>query len=154
MLVRVTAEVPVGRRKLYFLKRSLGKMLGSLASGRDLELSVMMVGDETMRRLNLEYLDRNEPTDVMAFPQTAPEEIGNNVPGAGQPELLGDIVICVPTARQQARERGEPLIRELELLAAHGLLHLFGYGDSTPDEKRVMCAMESELLGRRTVRDE
>ncbi|MBU4175274.1 MAG: rRNA maturation RNase YbeY [Actinobacteria bacterium] len=127
-------------------------MLGSLASGRDLELSVMMVGDETMRRLNLEYLGRNEPTDVMAFPQAAPEEIGNYAPGAGQPELLGDIVICVPTARQQARERGEPLIRELELLAAHGLLHLFGYGDSTPDEKRVMYAMESKLLGRRTAR--
>jgi len=154
VLVRVTAEVPVGRISLHFLKRSLGKMLGTLASGRDLELSVMMVGNDTMRRLNLEYLDRDEPTDVMAFPQSTPEEIGNNVPGEGQPELLGDIIVCVPTARQQARERGEPLVQELELLAAHGLLHLFGYGDSTPDEKLVMYAMESKLLGRRKVRDE
>ena len=154
MLVKVKTEVHLGSRRLRCLKRSLGRMLESVTPGQDLELSVMMVDAEAMRQLNLEYLGRNEPTDVMAFPQAAPGEIGWDTHGGGRRALLGDIVICVPVARQQARERGETLARELELLAAHGLLHLVGYGDRTPEEKRKMYAMETELLGRTIIRDE
>lgn len=153
VLVRVRAETHLRRRELRYLKRSLGRMLDKIAPGKDLELSVMLVGSGTMKRLNSEYLGLNETTDVLAFPLMAPGETGSTPPGGDQPEPLGDIVICVPVAECQARERGEFLQDELELLAAHGLLHLIGYDDDCPEARGGMAAMENELLGRSIIRE-
>ena len=95
------------------------------------ELSVLLVSDREMRRLNHRWRGRDRPTDVLAFAQGE---------GAAAPDgLLGDVVISVDTARCQAVERGETLGREGERLLIHGLLHLLGYDHerSAADARRM-----------------
>jgi probable rRNA maturation factor len=112
-------------------------MLGHLGF-RSAELSIALVDDRTIRELNRIYRRKDKPTDVLAFPMDAGED------GADK-ELLGDVIVSIPTARRQARVRGRPLLAELTLLLAHGLLHLLGYDHRTDAEERRMNARAREL---------
>lgn len=84
----------------------------------DPEISVVFCDDPFIQALNAEYRGKNRPTDVLSFAQD-------------DPEVLGDIVVSLPTAARQAEAAGWPLTSEIALLASHGLLHLLGYGDET-----------------------
>ena len=75
--------------------------------------------DPEIRELNQTYRKKDKSTDVLSFPL--------NEKGSDGRFYLGDIVISVPRAREQAAELGHPLDRELEILAVHGFLHLLGY---------------------------
>src|SRR4051812_13371444 len=97
------------------------------------ELSVFLVGDRRMRRLNRSFRGRDRPTDVLSFPQ-----------GGG---LIGDVVISLDTARRQARDGGWTLARELRQLLAHGILHCLGHDHGDPRQARRMAAAERRLLG-------
>lgn len=116
------------------LARSGRRVLRGL-SRPEAELSVLLVSDREMRRLNRTWRGKDRPTDVLAFSQL--EGIGR--PPAG---VLGDVVISVPTARRQAKERGDTLGRESERLLIHGVLHLLGY-----DHERG--AAEAQRMQRR-----
>ncbi len=83
------------------------------------ELSLLVVGDRLMRRLNGRYRRKDATTDVLAFPM-------REAPGPN-PLLLGDVVISLPQAARQARAQNVPLNRELAQLLVHGILHLLGY---------------------------
>ncbi|WP_447974851.1 rRNA maturation RNase YbeY [Nitrospira sp. Kam-Ns4a] len=83
------------------------------------ELSLELVGDGRMRRLNRRYRGRDAPTDVLAFAL-------RDAPGP-RSSLLGDVVISLPTAARQAAEAGRRLDHELAALLIHGVLHLLGY---------------------------
>jgi len=109
------------------------------------ELSVLVTDDSGMRRLNSEYRGIDEPTDVLSFPQMEPGEL--NLLGSQGEEALGDIVIDIEAAGRQALGRGEALDRELEMLAAHGLLHLLGYRHDDSEGSRKMRAAEIRLTG-------
>jgi probable rRNA maturation factor len=113
-------------------------LTGQDGAGAELEVTLRLTDDETIRQLNREYRGRDRPTDVLAFAQREGEG------GALHPHLLGDIVISIETAARQAR-RG--LERELLFLAAHGLCHLLGYDHATDDEEAEMNARMSALLG-------
>ncbi|MFQ5839987.1 MAG: rRNA maturation RNase YbeY [Candidatus Methylomirabilales bacterium] len=103
------------------------------------ELSVLVVSDRTIRRLNRTYRGHDTPTDVLAFPQ-------GHHPYPGSQELLGDVVISVETALKQARAEGHPLRTELATLLIHGILHLIGYDDTTPSARRRMWRRQNALL--------
>lgn len=148
MRIRITAEVPISRGEVRRLRRSLGRMLRELLPGWDPELSLALVSEAEIARLNSSYLDREGPTDVLAFPQMSADEIESAEVRRSASEPLGDIVICVPIARRQAAEYDESDFEELELLAAHGLLHLVGFDDATDESAEAMSAMEMRLLGR------
>ena len=149
MRVRVKVEHPLRRGEMRRLKRSAARMLKELFPSGGLELSIALVDETEIKRLNSRYLHRDEPTDVLAFPQMSPGEIDDLAAGRRAAlEPLGDIVICVPVAERQAKERGSTEAEELELLAAHGLLHLGGYDDETGESAAVMAEMEMRLLGR------
>ncbi len=126
--------------------RSIKGMTRELLGRAGGELSVALVSEEEMRRLNSRYRGLDEPTDVLAFPMTEAGDTGRGRAETGEP--LGDIAICVPVAERQAAARGETLTEELELLAAHGLLHLLGYDDADDEAAAAMREMESHLLGR------
>jgi probable rRNA maturation factor len=145
--VRVSTEVPWERHKSRSLERSLGRMMRKL-NLEGLELSVVLVGDNRIRELNREYLAREGETDVLAFPMLAFEEKEWDEANTRYPELLGDIVICLPVAVKQAEESGVTDKEEIEHLAAHGLLHLVGFDDETPDGAIRMREKEIELIGR------
>ncbi len=104
-------------------------------------LSLEIVGDGRMRRLNRTYRRRDSTTDVLAF---AARE------GPGPPSrLLGDVVISLPQAIRQAYEHEQPVDHELVLLLIHGVLHLCGYDhERGEDEARRMALRERQVLRR------
>ncbi len=93
------------------------------------ELSLTFLGDEEIRALNRRFLDRDTPTDVLAFPLHSP----------GEPPL-GDVYVGVPRALRQAEEWGVPPREELLRLGIHGILHVLGY-DHPPGPERVRSPM-------------
>ncbi len=106
------------------------------------ELSVALVGNEEIHRLNRAYRSRDEPTDVLSFPLNEP------LPSGGC--LIGDVIISVEKAAQQARGRRRTLDDELEVLLIHGILHNLGFDhERSPEHEREMRAMERRL--RRTL---
>lgn len=106
----------------------------------DAELSVLIVDDGEMTRLNREFRGVDETTDVLAFPMREGEY--SDV----EPDLLGDVVISAPTARILAETHGTPLEAVLDLLLVHGTLHLLGFDHDEPEEARLMDAKTIELL--------
>jgi len=151
--VVISAEVPIRKREVRRLKRSLVRMLDMLAVGNSLEVSVALVDEEIIRELNRRYLNNDEPTDVLAFPLMSSDELSRlDKRAIVPPETLGDIVICIPIAARQAAERNQKHYEEIELLAAHGLLHLLGYEDETERGAGVMTTAEKQLLGRSIIR--
>jgi probable rRNA maturation factor len=96
------------------------------------ELSIVLTGDDQIRKLNRIYRKKNQSTDVLAFSQRE----GESAHSSGR--LLGDVVLSVPTARRQAEARGRELVAELTMLLAHGLLHLLGWDHETPVKDRRM----------------
>ena len=113
------------------------------------ELSLTLVNDRAMARLNRETFGRRGPTNVIAFPLDAasfPHE-----PGAvqtGPPPVLGEVVISLETTRRQARESGWPWRELLDFYLIHGILHLLGYDHDDPEDAAHMEAMAWELMRR------
>ncbi len=122
------------------LRRAAHRLLRGLRLERA-ELSVLLVSDREMRKLNRDYRGRDRPTDVLAFAQ-------REGPGGAPDGLLGDVVISVDTARRQAAERRLTLGTEGERLLVHGLLHLLGYDhERSAAEARRMQRRERTLVG-------
>ncbi len=103
------------------------------------ELSVVLTDDAQLQELNRDYLGIDAPTDVLSFPasETDPES------GAA---YLGDILISVPRAAQQAQAAGHALQAEVQLLVVHGVLHLLGHDHADAQEKARMWAAQSAIL--------
>jgi len=102
--------------------RAFERLLAELAARYRLkapEVSLAFVGEQAIRTLNRKFMKKDRPTDVLSFP------LGDTGPDGTF--YLGDIVISVPVAARQAREKGHSLDREMRLLAIHGFLHLLGY---------------------------
>ena len=101
-------------------------------------ISVALVDNATIRRVNRQHLGHDWPTDVISFTLSAPDE----------PELAGELVISTETACDMAAELGTEAQAELALYAIHGLLHLCGYDDSTESQALEMRARERTHLSR------
>ena len=106
------------------------------------DLSLLLVGDRSMRRLNRLYRRMDRTTDVLAFP-IRKQRVRH------LSDLLGDVVISIPQAAKQARQAGHSLEHELTVLVIHGLLHLLGYDhERSAREARRMSRRESLILRR------
>ena len=104
------------------------------------ELSLTLLSDRPMARLNRQTFGRRGPTNVIAFPfHPSP------VPG-GPPPLLGEVVISLETCARQARETGWTTEELFDFFLIHGILHLLDYDHDTPDEETRMDAKTRELL--------
>lgn len=121
------------------------------------EVNVTITDNEGIRNLNREFRELDVPTDVLSFPMveyrepadfSALEEddviAGNFNPETGE-LLLGDIVISLERAREQAEEYGHSLKREICFLVAHSMLHLFGY-DHREDAERLQMEEKQEQI--------
>lgn len=109
------------------------------------EVSVTIVDNETIHQMNQEYRQVDRPTDVLSFPLWEPDE--EWIVSEEEPEVhLGDIVISLPKAEEQATEYGHSLGREIGFLATHGFLHLLGYDHETKEEETEMFTKQEEIL--------
>jgi probable rRNA maturation factor len=110
----------------------------------DADLAILLVDEAAMEQLHVQWMDEPGPTDVLSFPM---DELrpGNDedITPAG---LLGDIVLCPPVAIAQAKEAGHSTLDELELLTAHGILHLLGFDHADADEEREMFGIQRDIL--------
>ena len=108
----------------------------------DADLTVALSGDDHLRTLNREYLGKDAPTDVLSFP--ADDETD---PETGR-RYLGDVIISLARATEQAQQRGHAVESEVQLLVVHGVLHLLGHDHAEADEKSRMWAAQAEALER------
>jgi probable rRNA maturation factor len=124
------------------LRRAAEKILSALGSP-DSEVSVSIVGDRTIRRLNRDYLGRDKTTNVISFSLQEGEFGGLN------PAALGDVVVSADTAAREAEEGGLTFDQRLTFLLLHGILHLTGFDHerSGQEEARRMEEKERELFG-------
>jgi len=106
------------------------------------ELSIVLVDDEQMSSLNQKYRNRRGSTNVLAFAMREGEF------GGISPELLGDVIISLPTAQREAQEAGISFDNMISRLLVHGILHLVGFDhEGGEDAAREMEQRSSELLG-------
>ncbi len=123
------------------------------------ELSILFVGESEMAELNSDYMGKDGPTDVLAFPIDAHDVTQMVVPAGStrgpdrapgdpgdMPLLLGDVVICPAVAARQAPDHAGNLDDELALLIVHGVLHILGRDHAEPDDALEMRARERALL--------
>src|SRR3954454_18415529 len=112
--------VPLDRARLREVARAVLEGEGVAAA----QISLAFVDNPTIHRLNKQFLNHDEPTDVLSFPMSGP-----------QAKILeGELVIGAEVAKAQAAERGHDVAAELGLYLIHGLLHLCGYDDHDDDD--------------------
>lgn len=122
------------------LEKTIREVLKTEGLGDNYEVSITFVDREEIQRLNKEFRNIDRQTDVLSFPL----DDDMNLPG--EDIMLGDIVICMDVAKDQAREFGHSLRREIMYLTCHSTLHLLGYDHMEEDDKRKMRAREKEIM--------
>ena len=153
----------------------LARLVMNAEGVEESEVSLLLVNRAVMTDLNGRYMGEDGPTDVLAFPIDGPSPASGPPEGpvgprgfasdrlAGDedddldladdedddaPWLLGDVVLCPAYAAEQARQAGQSLEAELELLTVHGILHLCGFDHAEPQEEQSMRTRTDELLDR------
>ena len=108
------------------------------------ELCIKAVDEDTIAELNEQWMGKEGPTDVLAFPMDELRPgLVNEEPEEG---ILGDLMLCPSVAQRQATTAGHSTDAELELLTVHGILHLLGYDHAEPEEHAEMFGLQDELL--------
>ncbi len=132
-----------------WLERVAGEVLVTQCADSRTEFGLVIVGQERIRQLNLSYLGKDEPTDVLAFamlPEQAGEDLAPFVPPPDGIQHLGEVIIAYPQAVIQAEEHRHSVKREIVILIIHGVLHLLGYDHDKPELEREMRAREAAIL--------
>ncbi|HHV19065.1 MAG TPA: rRNA maturation RNase YbeY [Thermoanaerobacterales bacterium] len=128
------------------MTKAVNITLSAQRISKNVEVSIALVDDDYIQKLNKKYRGLDAPTDVLSFAmrETVPE--GNDSFEYFEEELLGDVVISLERARVQAVEYGHSFERETGFLVVHGMLHLLGYDHEVDEEKNVMRQKEEEIL--------
>jgi rRNA maturation RNase YbeY len=135
---RLTISARIGAAYAPYLRRYLPKARKLIKSPLR-ELSVALVNDRQMADLHQRFMNIPGPTDVLTFPIDQDKN--------GRP-ITGEVIVCVPYARRQAKENGVPLRDELLLYTLHGMLHLAGFDDRTESDFKRMHRTEDAILAR------
>ena len=108
------------------------------------EVSVTIVDNEETRKINNKFRNIDRATDVLSFPLI--DFDNESLPDDGSKIYLGDIIISIERAKEQAKEYGHSIDREIGFLTAHSMLHLLGYDHMVPEEEKEMFAKQEEIL--------
>lgn len=123
------------------VERAAAVALNHQAVEDDADLTIVLTDDEQLQDLNREFRDIDAPTDVLSFPASESD------PETGR-RYLGDVLISVQRAEEQAAAGGHPLEAELQLLVVHGVLHLLGHDHAEDKDKLGMWAAQAQILAR------
>ena len=133
-IIRRDEDKKLSSRKL---KKVAQKVL-EIVERDQAELCLVLVGNREIRELNAKFRKKDYPTDVLSFPA------GDELPAGVQ--LLGDVVISVEKAKEQAKERRRTLNEEMVTLLIHGIVHLLGYDhERSPKDARIMDRLEKKI---------
>ena len=118
--------------------------MASMKVHPDADVAIVLVDENAMADLNLQWMDEPGPTDVLSFPM---DELRPGLEGDDAAEgILGDIVLCPTVAQKQAEAAGHSVMDELHLLTVHGMLHLLGFDHAEPEEEKEMFSLQGEIL--------
>lgn len=117
----------------------------------DLYLSVTLSEENYIHKINREHRNVDRPTDVLSFPMFQKDEIP--LEATGIPDVLGDIIICIPVVERQAIEYNHSFKRELAYMLVHGFYHLMGYDHIKEDDKKAMREKEENILSKLNIVD-
>jgi len=123
------------------IERAARFALERASAPAEAELTIVLTDDDQLRKLNRDYLGVDAPTDVLSFPASESD------PETGA-RYLGDVLISVPRAAQQAQAAGHSLESEVQLLVVHGVLHLMGHDHAEAGAKARMWVAQTEVLER------
>jgi probable rRNA maturation factor len=121
------------------LKKAVLETYAAQSLSTNSEMSIIVTSDERLRKLNQSYRGIDTPTDVLSFPAGDIDPETGNI-------YLGDIIISLQRANQQALNTGHPVEAELQLLVIHGTLHLIGFDHVQANEKDKMWAAQIFVL--------
>ena len=118
---------------------------------RDVEISVMLTDNEGIRALNALHRNIDRATDVLSFPMFESGRDGEIIEDYAEFNemgdlCLGDIVLSLERAAEQAEEYGHSFAREVGFLTVHSMLHLLGYDHMTPEDEAEMFGCQTEIL--------
>lgn len=145
------SKITVSRKLRELIKRAARSTLGFFGLRDDVEISVMLTDNEDIRNLNRLHRGIDRATDVLSFPMFEYDEKGEihedyaELSEMGE-IVLGDIVISLERAREQAEEYGHSFEREVGFLTVHSMLHLLGYDHMTPEDEDEMFGYQKEIL--------
>jgi probable rRNA maturation factor len=103
------------------------------------DMSLVLTDNATIQKMNKQFMDIDKPTDVLSFPDGDTDQETGRV-------YFGDVMIAVPYAEKQALESGNSLADEIALLSIHGVLHLFGFLHSDPEDRQKMWSIQDDIL--------
>jgi len=132
-----------------WLRRLVRESLGAHGLQTQVELSLLITDDATVRELNRTYRGKDKTTDVLSFALEV-DRRGDAAAGfvmpPGEIVHLGEVIVSYPKAAEQAAERNHAVEDELALLVVHGVLHLLGYDHDKPAREREMRSLEQRVL--------
>jgi len=131
--------------KRAYIKKVIETSLRFIDIDQDCEIGIACVGNDESHKLNLEYRDKDKPTNVLSFPGDVPEEVVAMLDALP----IGDLVICIPVVLQEAADQQKTPIEHFTHMLVHGALHLMGYDHETSDEDaEEMEALEIQILAK------
>ena len=145
--IPITVEVPgvkLGQRA--FIRKVIRTALAAEGMNLPCEVDVSITDDAGIHEINREMRNVDRPTDVLSFPMLTFEEGEEAEVNENDEIILGDIIISLERAREQAEEYGHSLKREVAFLTAHSMLHLLGYDHMEPEEEAEMFRRQKEIL--------
>jgi probable rRNA maturation factor len=134
--VKRSVKLPVNKSILLNAARTTLMLAGTSAEP---DVGIVIGNDALLHQLNVKYRQVDTPTDVLSFPAGEVDPDTSDV-------YLGDVVISLPRAEDQATAGGHPVAEELQLLVVHGILHLLGYDHEGFNDKQKMQAAQDRIL--------
>ena len=133
------------------IRQAAETSLAHMGFDREAEISVVLTDNQEIRALNAMHRGIDRATDVLSFPMFEYDENGELVEDFADEDetealCLGDIVISLERAAEQAEEYGHSFAREVGFLTVHSMLHLLGYDHMTPEEESEMFAHQEKIL--------
>ena len=147
LFISFSATKPFDECDYYFkliIRRAIKATLEHEGINNDVEVSLTLCDNEYIRMLNKQHRNKDSATDVLSFPMYdfALEEIPE-----GEPLMLGDVVISLERAKEQAKEIGNTFLEEIAFLTVHSMLHLLGYDhERSPEDEEVQCLAQKEIV--------
>ncbi len=149
-------ETPGAPEGIQMLMESVARAAMTLEGVQNAEVAARLVDDDTIHRINLKTRGVDRATDVLSFPTVSypagktakdcPKRVKREYDPATGRSFLGDLVVSLPRAAEQAESYGHSLEREIGFLTAHGVLHLCGYDHETEDDAKTMRSLEEKVL--------
>ncbi|PWH18892.1 MAG: rRNA maturation RNase YbeY [Anaerolineae bacterium] len=139
--VQKTISLPIQEWRTYkaILSQAAKATLAAVPAQPDGDITVVLSNDNQIRALNHQFRGLDSPTDVLSF------NLDEFNPRSGR-KYLGDVIISLERAREQAASAAHSLEAELALLTVHGVLHLCGYDHEQPVEQEQMWALQKAIL--------